>query len=77
LQEQDWTWLVHLDLTTDKSKFKALLYTTPTVADIDGDGRMEVVVGTSMGLLYMLDGENGFVKRFFPVQVTSTRRGGR
>ena len=68
LQEQDWTWMVHLDLTTDKSKFKALVYSTPTVADLDGDGRMEIIVGTSMGLLYMLDGDNGFVKRFFPMQ---------
>ena len=99
-QSQDWTWLVHLDLTTDKTKcvsllfcskkspgrkslktfrnqstqlfsfnqstlifllvfitffsplnswnyfavyiffrFKALIYSTPTVADLDGDGR--------------------------------------
>ena len=37
LNEQDWTWMVHLDLTTDTSKFKALIYSTPTVADIDGD----------------------------------------
>ena len=33
-----------------------------------GDGRLEVIVGTSMGMLYMLDGDNGFVKRFFPMQ---------
>jgi hypothetical protein len=68
LEEEDWTWLVHLDLTTDKSKFKALVYGTPTVADIDGDGRAEVLIGTSLGLLYMMDGETGFVKRYFPMQ---------
>ena len=67
-QSQDWTWLVHLDLTTDKTSFKALIYSTPTVADLDGDGRSEIVLGTSMGLLYLLDGDNGFVKRFFPLQ---------
>ena len=60
--------MVHLDLTTDKSKFKALIYSTPTVADLDADGRMEVIFGTSLGLLYVLDGESGFVRRFFPMQ---------
>ena len=68
LQSQEWAWLVHLDLTTDKSKFKAVIYSTPTVADLDGDGRSEVLVGTSLGLLYVLDGDTGFVKRFFPMQ---------
>lgn len=68
LQSQEWAWTVHLDLTTDKTKFKALIYATPTVADIDGDGRSEVVIGTSLGLLYVLDGETGFAKRHFPMQ---------
>jgi hypothetical protein len=27
-----------------------------------------VVLGTSLGLLYVLDGDSGFVKRFFPMQ---------
>lgn len=65
---QTWNWLVHLDLTTDKSRFKALIYSTPTVADIDGDGRSEIIFGTSLGLLYVLDGESGFVRRYFPMQ---------
>jgi len=33
--------------------------------------RNEVVVGTSLGLLYLLDGESGFTKRFFPLQFHS------
>ena len=49
--------MVHLDLTTDKTKFKALIHAAPTVADLDGDGRSEVIVGTSLGLLYVLDGK--------------------
>lgn len=65
---QTWNWLVHLDLTTDKSRFKALIYSTPTVADIDGDGRSEIIFGTSLGLLYVVDGESGFVRRYFPMQ---------
>ena len=30
-----------------------------------------MVVGTSLGLLYLLDGESGFTKRFFPLQFHS------
>jgi hypothetical protein len=68
LQNQEWSWSVHLDLTTDRAKFKATIYSTPTVADLNGDGRSEVIIGTSMGLLYVLDGDTGFVNRFFPMQ---------
>jgi hypothetical protein len=68
LQDQKWAWTVHLDLTTDKSHFTALAKGSPTVADLDGDGRSEVILGTSLGLLYVLDGETGFVRRFFPMQ---------
>ena len=68
LQANEWSWMVHLDLTTDKTKFKALIHGTPTVADLDGNGRYEVLIGTSLGLLYLLDGETGFVRRYFPMQ---------
>jgi hypothetical protein len=68
LQEQTWAWTVHLDLTTDRSHFTAMVHGSPTVADLDGDGRSEVIIGTSLGLLYVLDGETGFVRRYFPMQ---------
>lgn len=38
------------------------------MADLDGDGRSEVIVGTSLGLLYVLDARSGFVLRGFPMQ---------
>merc|ERR1711871_1182924 len=68
LKNQNWAWTVHLDLTTDHTTFKALIYASPTVADLNGDGRMEVIVGTSLGLLYVMDGETGYVRRYFPMQ---------
>ena len=68
LASQEWSWTVHLDLTTDKTRFKALIYGSPTVVDLDGDGRSEVIIGTSLGLLYVLDGETGFARRHFPIQ---------
>lgn len=72
-----------------------MIYAPPTVADLDGDGRLvfsqlnvfrrtslynfynslhirkEVIVGTALGLLYVMDGESGFVRRFFPMQFNS------
>lgn len=34
-------------------------YTNPLVADINGDGRLEVLVGSNNGFLYLLDSETG------------------
>jgi hypothetical protein len=46
LKNQAWAWSVHLDLTTDHTKFKALIYGSPTVADLNGDGRCSLVIVT-------------------------------
>lgn len=48
-------WSQHLDLTTDFTKYRAYVYSSPTLADINRDGKMEIVVGTSVGFLYVLD----------------------
>ena len=68
VRQETWSWMVHLDLTTDKTEFKAMIYGSPTVADLDANGQLEVIVGTSLGLLYVLDGQTGFVWRYFPMQ---------
>lgn len=41
-------WRTHLDLSTDTTAFRAYMYSSPTVVDVDGDGNMEIIVGTSM-----------------------------
>jgi len=49
-----------------------MIKSSPTVVDLDGDGRSEVIIGTDLGLLYVLDGETGFVRRYFPMQVRTS-----
>lgn len=38
----------HLDLSTDHTQYRAYIYSAPTLADLDLDGKLEIVVGTSM-----------------------------
>eukprot|EP01132_Coremiostelium_polycephalum_P000953 gene953-1208_t len=57
-------WQTHLDLTTDNTTFKAYVYNTPTVVDLDGDGKLETIVGTALGFLYVLDYQGKPIKPF-------------
>lgn len=59
---------VHLDLSTDSTQFRAFAYSSPTVADLDGDGKLEIVVGTSVGFLYALTHDGNTVSGF-PLQM--------
>ena len=38
----------HLDLTSDRTQYRAYAYSAPTLVDLDQDGRLEIVLGTSM-----------------------------
>lgn len=38
-----------LDLTTNKVQNRAFVYSGPTVVDLDGDGKLEIVQSTSQG----------------------------
>ena len=45
-------WNQHLDLSTALTDFQAYAYSAPTLVDLDRDGKLEVILGTSMvGLL--------------------------
>jgi len=48
-------WIKELDLSTDKANFRAYIYSSPTVVDLDGDGYLDILVGTSFGLFYAMD----------------------
>lgn len=100
LDSMAWKWVAQLDLTTDETRHRAHVYSPPVVADLEGDGAVEVcvavllfaarmmpsyfapmavqvIVGTSLGFLYVLDA-TGATKPGFPVQVIwrAASRGG-
>jgi len=62
-------WSQHLDLSTGYTRFKAAALASPALADVNGDGKLEVVVGTSMGFLYVLDGASGDALEGWPLQM--------
>jgi hypothetical protein len=57
-----------IPLLVDTTKMGAFALSSPTVADIDGDGTMEVLLGTSMGFVYAMDARNLYTKENFPIQ---------
>jgi hypothetical protein len=47
----------------------AFALSSPTVADIDGDGNFDVLMGTSLGVVYAFDARNLFARDGWPVQM--------
>lgn len=48
MRSRNLRWQTHLDLSTDHTEFRASIYSAPTLVDINRDGKMEIIVGTSM-----------------------------
>lgn len=62
-------WSQHLDLSTAYTRYKAASLCSPAIADVNGDGMLEVIVGTSMGFLYVLDAKTGNALDGWPIQM--------
>jgi len=61
-------WHQHLDLSTDETFYRAYAYSAPTLVDLDLDGTLEIVLGTSMGFLYVLNAD-GSTRTGWPKQM--------
>ncbi|CAN6291272.1 unnamed protein product [Urochloa humidicola] len=61
-------WTADLDLSTDTVNFRAHVYSSPTVVDLDGDGYLDILVGTGYGLFYVID-HRGKVRNKFPLEM--------
>ncbi|KAI5081941.1 hypothetical protein GOP47_0001684 [Adiantum capillus-veneris] len=59
-------WKKLLDLSTNEGHFRAYIYSSPTVVDLDNDGFLDIIVGTSFGYCYVLD-HRGEVREHFPL----------
>jgi hypothetical protein len=58
-----------LPILEDATHMGAFALSSPTVADIDGDGVYEVLLGTSMGFVYAFEAQQLFAKNSWPVQM--------
>jgi outer membrane protein assembly factor BamB len=67
-------WAVHLDLSTDAASYKAYAYSSPTAADADGDGALEIYVGTSVGFVYAF-APSGVLRPGYPLQLGEVQAG--
>lgn len=61
-------WRTHLDLSTDSAAYRAYIYSSPVLADLDADGLLETIIGTSAGLVYVLDSKGSSVEGW-PVEM--------
>ena len=65
----DVVWASHLDSSASSSRFQARALASPSVADVDRDGSLEVVVTTTLGFVYILEGATGKARDGWPLQL--------
>ena len=58
-----------LPLQKDSTRMGAFALASPTVVDLDGDGSLEVIIGTSMGMIYIFEARTMLKRSNWPVQV--------
>jgi hypothetical protein len=55
LETKQLKWKKLLDLSTDDGQFRAYIYSSPALVDLDNDGYLDIIIGTSYGYCYALD----------------------
>lgn len=65
-------WYVATKSIYDGNSIPDGVYTSPSVADFDGDGRQEVVVGGFDQYLWLIDGPTGSIESGFPISMWDT-----
>ncbi|KAJ8899673.1 hypothetical protein K2173_019370 [Erythroxylum novogranatense] len=68
LDKKQVKWTKELDLSTDTQNYRAYIHSSPTLVDLDGDGNLDILVGTSFGLFYVLD-HHGNLREKFPLEM--------
>jgi len=58
--------IIPLDLTTDRTEFRAYLVASPAVYDIDNDNHNDIIVPSTVGFIYAFD-SFGTLKKNFPI----------
>ncbi|KAL0491966.1 outer membrane protein assembly factor BamB [Acrasis kona] len=62
-------WQIHLDMTTERVMRRAYIYSSPTVIDLDLDGHLEIIIGTSLGWIYVITDKGEMYQHNFPVMM--------
>ena len=57
LQQQKIKFTVDFDLTTGGTTYAGYIYAQPTVVDLTGDGKLEIIIGTAVGYVYVVDAD--------------------
>jgi len=65
----NYTMLADIPMIDADEKLGAFALGTPTVADIDGNGEEDVLIGTSMGIIYCLHARHMYNIDGWPVQI--------
>lgn len=66
---QNVTLLGKIPITQDVTRMGAFAMSRPVVADIDGDGKPDLLIGTSMGIVYAFDATHMTAKENWPIQM--------
>ena len=66
LETYELVWLEQLDQSTTFTQRQAYIHSSPTICDLDNDGALDIIIGTSLGMVYALNGVNGKVLDGFP-----------